>query len=213
MTAFRSRRLAAILLAASTLPLLAGCSLGPFANLGPTGPPSPTTTFDTRTAAPTAAPSGAASGPASAPSGSPTNSDGSINTCSTISVATVADVTGLKLTGAEAGDPDSYPGAGYTTYPCIFSSADPSTLSVVIAVEAGDVDQAFHDNSDGIKPTFGWGPIQGVGDRAEGDGIHVLDVLWGSRYVIQIVDNTPDSDVGVTNMATLATDVHQTLGE
>jgi hypothetical protein len=210
MTAFRRRhRLASALLVAAIVPLLAGCSLGPFANLSPTSSPSPTKTFDTRTGAPSPGAPDAESGP----TGSPTNADGSIDVCNTISVATVAKVTGLKLTTAQGGDPDTFPGSGYTTYGCIFYGSDPVNLSVVISVEAGDVNEAFQDNSDGIKPTFGWGPIQGVGDRAEGDGAHVLDVLWGSRYVIQIVDNTPDSDVGVKNMATLATDVHQKLGE
>jgi len=195
----RSRRLAAILVAGATLPLLAGCSLGTSATLTHTAAPHPT--VDTRTASPSAA-----------PTGSPVNGGGSINTCNTISVATVAQVTGLKLTTAEAEDPDTYQGAGYTLYPCVFSVGS-SSVSVVIDVAAGDVNQAFHDDSDTFKPTSGLGPIGGIGDRAEGDGTHVLDVLWGSRYVIQILDNSPGSTVGVANLKVLATDVHQKLGE
>jgi hypothetical protein len=203
---FRPRPLAAALVVALVLPALAGCSIGAFTGTSATTSPSPTKTSSTGGSA---TPS---DDPGAGGTGRVTNPDGSLQVCNALSVSTVKSVTGLKLVESHEGDPDTPPGAGFTSYSCIYFGADPAT-SVVVFVYAGDPDQVFQTNSDGIKPTFGWGPIDGVGDRAEGDGIHVLDVLWGSRYVISVVDNTDGSDVGVKNMAALATAVHKAIGE
>lgn len=205
-----SLRIVIAVLATISLAGLAGCSAGAPSGTSPSASPSAS---DSTMTSPKPVAGGAAS-PLSSPTppGNAVQADGSVNVCNGLTLAKVKAITGLHFTGSAEGDPDSFL-SGYTTYSCIFYGADPSTSSVVVYVNVGDANQVFDDNAAGVKDTLGWGPIDGVGDRAEGDGIHILDVLWGSRYVISVVDNTENSDLGVKNMAALATAVHEAIGE